>query len=326
MLSRIAVTLYLLGRHLERAEHLARTLRVHNELVLDRPARDDHVFWPRYMQLVGWPLSDQLTREQAIELTLTGSVGPSVRRAVSDARSAALAVRTSLSTDVFEQVNSLHWRLQNEDWHGVLDAYLRAVELGVHLIGGLVEDTMAHDEAWDFIRLGKFLERASATTRLVLGKSAELSGLPELEEASVDWAAALRCCSSFEAYQQRVPAPFRPERVVGFLLFQPVSPRSAAFCVTEALASVRRVDGARAEPSPPQRALGELARLFAESVPDEVAEAPDEFGEHFAELFREVELALRETYFLPHNLAVSLPGDTLVAHPHQQQQARAGAR
>ena len=319
MLSRIAVALYLLGRHLERAEHLARTLRVHNELVLDRPARDDHVFWPRYMQLVGWPLSDQLSREQAIELTLIGSVGPSVRGAVADARSAALAVRPSLSTDVFEQVNSLHWRLQNDDWHGVLDAYLRGVELGVHLIGGLVEDTMAHDEAWDFIRLGKFLERASATARLVFAKSAELAGLPQLEEASVDWAAALRCCSSFEAYQQRVPAPFRPERVVGFLLFQPISPRSAAFCVAEALASVRRIDGGR-EPSPPQRARGELAALFAESVPERVAKAPDEFGERFAELFHEVETALRETYFLPHNLAVSLPGDSLVAHPHQQQQ------
>ena len=322
MLSRIAVTLYLLGRHLERAEHLARTLRVHNELVLDRPARDDHVFWPRFMQLAGWPLSDQLTREHAIELTLAGSAGPSVRRAVADARSAALAVRPSLSTDVFEQVNALHWRLQGDSWHGALDGYLRGVELGVHLISGLVDDTMAHDEAWDFIRLGKFLERAAATTRLVLSKSGELAGLQQLEEASVAWSATLRCCSSFEAYQQRVPAPFRPERVVGFLLFEQTSPRAAAFCLAEALASVRHVDG-RAEPSPPQQALGELVALFMESVPEQVAAAPEEFGERFAELLQGVDQALRKTYFLPHNLAVSLPGDNLVAHPHQQQQAGA---
>jgi uncharacterized alpha-E superfamily protein len=316
MLSRIAVTLYLLGRHLERAEHLARTLRVHNELVLDRAVLDDADFWPRFMELVGWPLADHLTRQQAIELAVAGSAGPSVQRAVADARSAALAVRPSLSSDVFEQVNALHWRLQNDGWHTALDGYLREVELGIHLIGGLIDDTMAHDEAWDFIRLGKFLERASTTTRLVLDKSAELAGL---REAAVDWAATLRCCSSFEAYQQRVPAPYTSDRVAGFLLFQPVSPRSAAFCAAQALASVRRVDGP-GEPSRPHQALMRLTALYEEAEPEEIVLAPADFAGRFTELRQDVELALRDTYFLPHNLAVSLPGDTLLAHPHQQQQ------
>jgi uncharacterized alpha-E superfamily protein len=316
MLSRIAVTLYLLGRHLERAEHLARTLRVHNELVLDREVLDDAYFWPRFMELVGWPLADHLTRPQAIELAVAGSAGPSVQRAVAEARSAALAVRPSLSSDVFEQVNALHWRLQGDAWHTALDGYLREVELGVHLIGGLVDDTMAHDEAWDFIRLGKFLERASTTTRLVLNKMVELTGL---EEAAVEWAATLRCCSSFEAYQQRVPAPYTSERVAGFLLFQPVSPRSAAFCVRHALASVRRVDGPGG-PSRPQQALLRLTGLFEEAEPGQFTLAPAEFGERFAELRQEVDSALRDTYFLPNSLAVSVPGDTLYAHPHQQQQ------
>jgi uncharacterized alpha-E superfamily protein len=316
MLSRIAVTLYLLGRHLERAEHLARTLRVHNELVLDRDVLDDAYFWPRFMELVGWPLADHLSRQQAIELAVAGSAGPSVQRAVAEARNAALAVRPSLSSDVFEQVNALHWRLHGDGWHGALDGYLREVELGVHLIGGLIDDTMAHDEAWDFIRLGKFLERASTTTRLVLNKTVELTGL---DEAAVEWAATLRCCSSFEAYQQRVPAPYTSERVAGFLLFQSVSPRSAAFCARHALASVRRVDGP-GEPSPPQQALLRLTDLFDQADPGQVALAPAAFAERFAELRLEVESALRDTYFLPHSLAVSLPGDTLFAHPHQQQQ------
>jgi uncharacterized alpha-E superfamily protein len=316
VLSRIAVTLYVFGRHLEQAEQLARTLRVHNELILDRAVHDDGDFWASFMALAGWPLADHLTRPQAIELIVAGSAGPSVQRAVAEARSAALAVRPSLSSDVFEQVNALHWQLQADEWQTALDGYLRRVELGIHLLGGLLEDTMAHDEAWEFIRLGKFLERASATTRLVVSKSVELAGQ---EDAAVDWAATLRCCSSFEAYQQRVPAPVTSARVAGFLLFQPASPRSASFAVDRALRAVRRIDGP-GEPSRPQQTLERLAALFTESDAEEVGAAPAEFGTRFAAMRKDVESALRDTYFLPNSLAVSLPGDTMVAHPHQQQQ------
>lgn len=317
MLSRVAVTLYLLGRHLERAEHLARMLRIHNELGLDRDIRDDQRFWSRYLELAGWPLTDNLSREQAIELAVAGSAGPSVRRELGDARSAALAVRPSLSSDVFEQLNSLHWGLQDDSsWRTELDGYLRRVELGAHLLGGLLDDTMAHDEAWDFIRLGKFLERAAATTRLVLNKAVELA---EFDDDAVDWVAALRCCSSFEAYQQRVRSPIVHDRVVGFLLFQVMSPRSAAFSANQGLGSARRIDAGR-EQSPPQHALENLAALFREADAAEVASAPEAFGERFAELLLAVDSALRDTYFLPHQLAVSLPGDMVVGHPHQQQQ------
>jgi uncharacterized alpha-E superfamily protein len=317
MLSRIAVSLYLLGRHLERSEQLARMLRMHNELVLDRAIHDDQAFWPRFMELAGWELADHLNRHQAIELTVAGSAGPSVQRSIAEARNAALAVRPSLSSDVFEQLNSLHWRLQDDDnWRGALDGYLRRVELGAHLINGLVDDTMAHDEAWDFLRLGKFLERAFATTRLVLSKCAELRGL---DDAGVEWGATLRCCSSFEAYQQRVPAPVTTERVAGFLLFEPITPRSAVFSLGQALAAVRRIDGS-GQPSPPQQTLGIVVALFEEAEPAQVASAPGEFGARFTELWHEVERALRDTYFLPSSLAVSLPSDSLSAHPHQQQQ------
>jgi uncharacterized alpha-E superfamily protein len=317
MLSRVAVTLYVLGRHLERAEHLARILRVHNELALDRALGHDEAFWSRLLQLAGWPLAGNLTREQAVELAVTGSAGPSVQREVTDARSAAQAVRPSLSSEVFEQLNSLHWGLHDEAWRATLDSYLRRVELGAHLISGLVDDTMAHDEAWDFIRLGKFVERATTTTRLVLSKSVELAGL---DDEAVDWAAALRCCSSFEAYQQRFAAPVSPDRIVGFLLFDRLSPRSAGFCAGAALDSVRRIDAGR-EARETEQVLTHLLALFDEADPGEVAAAPAAFGSRFAELRQELELALRRTYFVPHQLAVSVPGDPVTSHPHQQQQA-----
>jgi uncharacterized alpha-E superfamily protein len=335
MLSRVAVSLYVLGRHLERAEHVARILRVHSELALDRAVLRDERFWPRFLELAGWSLADHLNREQAIELAVAGSAGPSVRREVAEARRAAQSIRPSLSTEVYEQLNVLHWRLQDSGGRDSdLYSFLRGVELGAQLVSGLVDDTMAHDETWHFVRLGKFLQRAGDTTRLVLRKSAELA---RFADDAVDWAAALRCCTSFEPYQQRFAAPIDRERVVGYLLFDRVSPRSAAFCLGEALRCVQYVDGG--EESEPQRVLERMRALFEDPPPppheivDFAGTPPDipppagggavgGLEAAFGELRGELEGALRARYFLPSRLAVALPGDELVAHPHQQQQGR----
>lgn len=317
MLSRVAVSLYLLGRHLERADHVARLLRVHNELALDRAVLPDERFWARFLELAGWSLADHLTREQAIELAVAGSAGPSVRREVTEARRAAQSIRPSLSTEVYEQLNVLHWRLQDGGWDSELYSFLRGVELGAQLLSGLFDDTMAHDEAWEFVWLGKVLERAANTTRFVVRKSAELA---HFADDAADWAAALRCCSSFEPYQQRFSAPINGDRVVGYLLFDRISPRSAAFCAGEALERVRRIDAGR-EPSQAQEVLGRLLDLFQQGDPAAVAADPADFERRFEAARLELDAALRNTYFLPNRLAVALPGDDFVAHPHQQQQA-----
>src|SRR3979490_1831080 len=96
MLSRAATSLAPLGRHLERADHLARILGVHVSLSLDRTAEPGPEFWSRFMELSGWPGSDTRRRDQAVEGVITGSLGPSVRGSVAAARLAAQAVRPSL--------------------------------------------------------------------------------------------------------------------------------------------------------------------------------------------------------------------------------------
>src|SRR3977135_3710496 len=112
MLSRAATSLTLLGRHLERADNLARILGVHVALSLDRTDEPGPEFWMRFMELAGWRGSDTNSRDQAIEVVITGTLGPSVRASVAAARVAAQAVRPSLPTELYEQVNALHWRGQ----------------------------------------------------------------------------------------------------------------------------------------------------------------------------------------------------------------------
>ncbi len=318
MLSRVAVSLYVLGGRLERIEHLARVLRVHAELALEGVSSRDDGFWPRLLDLAGWAAPGHVSRREAILLVVTGSTGPSLRRAVAEARTAALSVRPSLSTDVFEQVNTLHWRLYHGSSDDGLHGYLRDAELSVQLVSGLVDETMAHDEARDFIRLGKFVERGGATTRLVTRKAGDLEGV---SDDTIEWAAALRCCSSFEAYRLRFVGPVAPHGVIGFLLRDRVCPRSAAFCVDQALAAVRRIDGG-VRRATAQEVLTELAGVLDRLDPRSVTVAPAAVGAELARLTTAVEEALRTDYFLPSRHASQMPGDALSALPQQQQQRR----
>src|SRR5258708_24029726 len=103
MLSRAATSLTLLGRHLERADHLARILGVHVALSLDRTAEPGPAFWTRFMELAGWPGGATTRPDQSVEIIVTVSLCPSVRASVAAARLAAHGVRPSLPSQLYEQ-------------------------------------------------------------------------------------------------------------------------------------------------------------------------------------------------------------------------------
>ena len=248
MLSRAATSLTLLGRHLERADHLARILGVHVALSLDRTDEPGPDFWIRFMELAGWPSVTTGRRDQAVEMLVGGTLGPSVRSSVEAARTAAQAVRPSLPSELYEQVNALHWRVHEAAWQPDLYPFLTDVQLSIRLVDGLMEDTMSHDEARDFVRLGKFLERAGNVTALVTRKSAELAdwGSPRTRgaasefvglspEDALEWTAVLKSCFAFESYQARYSGGVTPEHVIECLLLDPNLPRSARFAAGVAL-------------------------------------------------------------------------------------------
>src|SRR2546423_13694047 len=111
MLSRAATSLTLLGRHLERADHLARILGVHVALSLDRSDEPGPDFWVRFMELAGWRGSDTGRRDEAIEMVVAGTPGPSGPASFAAAPLAGQAVRPPLPTELYEQVHALHWRI-----------------------------------------------------------------------------------------------------------------------------------------------------------------------------------------------------------------------
>jgi uncharacterized alpha-E superfamily protein len=315
MLSRAATSLTLLGRHLERADHLARILGVHVALSLDRTDEPGPDFWIRFMELAGWPSVTTGRRDQAVEMLVGGTLGPSVRSSVEAARTAAQAVRPSLPTELYEQVNALHWRVHEAAWQPDLYPFLTDVQLSIRLVDGLMEDTMSHDEARDFVRLGKFLERAGNVTALVTRKSAELADAPE---DALEWTAVLKSCFAFESYQARYSGGVTPEHVIECLLLDSALPRSARFAVGVALESVSRIDGPGRR-SRPRRLLTRLESVFEQADTQWVAENPRDFDAQCGDLLRQLVVAMREAYFHPSKVPASVIGDEGRAMPQQQQ-------
>lgn len=316
MLSRAATSLTLLGRHLERADHLARILGVQVAQSLDRRDEPGPQYWSRFMELAGWPNSDTNRRDQAVEMVVGGTLGPSVRASIGAARLAAQAVRPSLPSELYEQVNALHWRVQESRWQPDLYPFLNDVQMSIRLVDGLLDDTMPHDEARDFVRLGKFVERAGNVTAIVTRKSAELADAPE---DALEWTAVLRSCFAFESYQARYSGGVTPDRVIECLLLDRTLPRSARFSASVALDSVARIDGGGRR-SRPRRLLTRLVSTFDQADSHAVAERPVEFDTECRSLLRQLETALRETYFHPSKVPTAVMGDEGRAMPQQQQQ------
>lgn len=315
MLSRVAASVHHLGRELERADHLARCLDHHVTLWLDRGGGRGDDFWTRFLRLQGWEVEGRVAQREAVDRVVAGTEGPSIWGAMSRARRAAQAVRPSLSSEVYEQVNSLYLRLEEADRRRDLHGLLVQTQLGVQLVDGLIGESMVHDETWDFLRLGKYLERATNVTRLVTSKLVEL----DADAEPAQWATVLRCCSAFEAYRWRYSAEVTPARLAAFLLLDPALPRSARHSVSQALGALARIDGPGVR-TRPHRILGQVQALIEYSEDAEVAASPEGFAAAFFHLLGGIDDALGQAYFQPsrHASATAPPPPPAWAAQSQQ--------
>jgi uncharacterized alpha-E superfamily protein len=198
-------------------------------------------------------------------LTLTevaffdGANPNSVTACIVAARENARQVRDEISSDMWEQVNALFLRVRHmrEDPARAsrTSEAARAVHEGVHLFAGVTDATMGHGEGWHYLQAGRFLERASATARLLdtffTGESGP-AAMPALDRA--DWVALLRSCAALEGYCRHYTAEVRPERVTEFVLLNAECPRSVRFAAGRVEAAFQalarhsgRATGARAE-------------------------------------------------------------------------------
>ncbi|MDX2213079.1 MAG: alpha-E domain-containing protein [Oculatellaceae cyanobacterium bins.114] len=270
MLSRVADSIYWLTRYVERAENVARFVDVNLNLLLDSPSGLGEQWEPLLLTTGDLPLFQerygQLTAENVIHfLTFDHSYPNSIISCVQAARENARTVREVISSEMWEQVNAFYFMVQDaHEKHSLseLSGFFTEVKLASHLFAGVMDATMSHNEGWHFGQIGRMLERADKTARILDVKYFIL--LPSVKDVGgaldeLQWIALLRSTSGYEMYRKRQHR-IAPYSVAEFLVLDREFPRSIQCCLIEAERSLHCITGNTPGSwrTPPERTLGRL--------------------------------------------------------------------
>jgi uncharacterized alpha-E superfamily protein len=230
-----------MSRYLERAEHSARLIDTHLNLMLDVSADSADQRWRRVLACL--PLQSQNappidTAGVIEELTFSTRNRSSIVSCISAARENARQVREQISSEMWTQLNRLFHEVKRARSEGPVAVqsldFLNSVKDGSMLFQGITDSTMHHGEGWQFIRLGRHMERAVSTTTLLDVHFREFCRqFDALDEATdpLEWVGLLKCCTAFEGYCKVYTAKLSPARIAEFLLLNEEFPHSVRFCV-----------------------------------------------------------------------------------------------
>lgn len=259
MLSRVADSLYWLGRYIERAENNSRILDVNLQVTLDDENSgedgDRHDWEPILATLEDQKLFHSLyavtNAETVCEFVTFAKENPnSIRSCVAGARENARTVREYISSEMWERINSLYLWINSAGARQLFASsaidFFRQVVDHSHQFHGTTAATLTHGEGWHFLQIGKYLERADSTSRILDLKYHIL--LPRGEEVggnvdTVQWQAVLKSCSAFEAYRKIHTGQVTPATVAEFIILHDSFPRSIRFCVEGVDAALHRISG-----------------------------------------------------------------------------------
>jgi uncharacterized alpha-E superfamily protein len=231
-----------MARFVERAENLARILEVHETYARDKSGARD---WYTIVQLNAdeEAFAEKHTTASArnvIRFYLTDRENPtSIVNTVRYARENARTLRPLVSTEMWVQLNVFYNRLiavdERELAPGNLSPFLNEIKEACQTFTGITEGTFYRDQAWYFYRLGRYIERADQTTRLLDSKYYVLvhdTGVASMVNTG-QWLALLRAASGYHAFRLLHQSDLTPWRIAAFLLFNPSFPRSVFLCVRE---------------------------------------------------------------------------------------------
>jgi uncharacterized alpha-E superfamily protein len=284
MLSRVADSLYWMSRYLERAENTVRQLDVTMSLLLDPSETSADTRWQRLLTSLGNPPDVAWDGDpEAITHSLVFSSGnsASVTACISAARENARQIREEISSEQWQRLNRLyhqmHAPLALAQFRTNVNDFLASIIDGIHLFKGVSDTTMIHGEGWQFIRLGRYLERAYATATLLEVYQESLLNLPDSEHTGYQYlelVGLLRCCTSFEAYCQVYTADLSPDRILEFLLLNRDFPHALRYSidgVRQALEGIQQLGGRR-PPDELHAAAGRLHAMLRYTTIDEILE------------------------------------------------------
>ena len=241
MLSRVADSLYWINRYLERAENISRFLEVSEAMALDCPPGSAEPWLP-LLEATGdrgrfdesYPAA---TPRDVLHFLLLDRKNPNgIVSCIAQARENSRQIRDVITTEMWEQINDLHWSLQDGEaiWSEPVQEQLRIIRKGCQIFYGITDATLNRDLSWLFSKLGRLLERADKTSRILDVKYFLLLPRPEDVGGVLDelqWITLLRSVGAYQMYRQSMQQAINPRSVARFLLLDPIFPRSVRFCL-----------------------------------------------------------------------------------------------
>lgn len=310
MLSRVADSIYWMNRYVERAENIARFIDVNLTLLLDSPIGVSQQWEPIVLTTGDLPLFQErygeATAENVIQfLTFDRAYPNSIISCLHAARENARSVREIISSEMWRQINAFYHFVSdtNPQEPSKLSEFFQAVKQESHLFAGIESATMTHNEGWHFGTIGRLLERADKTTRILDVKYFIL--LPSVRDVGttldqLQWMALLKSASAYEMYRKRGIHRITPTSVAEFLIFEREFPRSIRFCIQRAERSLHRITGTpeNSWTSPVERAFGKLRSDLDYTTIDDVIETGlHEFLDDLQRQMNAVGIKISETFF-----------------------------
>jgi uncharacterized alpha-E superfamily protein len=262
MLSRVAESLFWMSRYFERAENTARFLDVNFNLLLDlnriSPVENPN-YWIALILVTSQKerfdeLYPEYTARTVTDYLVFSRENPnSITSCIGLARENARSIIESISSEMWEQINDLYHFLQGATPHAVHNdptGFYREIKNASHLFQGITDNTFSRNEGWDFIQIGKYLERADNIARLIdvkyhmlLPGSRGMKDIAGESEDIIQWMAVLKSCSALEAFRKIYLSRIDPENILRFLMLDRTFPRSINFSICAAEDALWRISG-----------------------------------------------------------------------------------
>lgn len=311
MLSRVAESIFWMSRYIERAENVARFVDVNLNLSLDSDGGAAEQWLPlvattgdhdEFTERYGAATRENVIHFLGFDVENPNSIVSCLRLARENARS----VRECITAAMWEQINTFYLMVNKAASQGFQKepspSFFTDVRLASQLFVGVTDSTMSHGEGWHFNRMGRMLERADKTSRILDVKYYIL--LPKVSDIGgpiddIQWSAVLRSASAFEMYRQRF-GRIEPDSIVDFLVLDRDFPRAVNFCMMRAEESLYAITGCPPGTfrNPAEQKLGQLrSRLSYLQVSDVIKRGLHEFVDDLQNRLNEVDEAIFHTFF-----------------------------
>lgn len=275
MLSRVAERIYWMARYIERSENIARMIKVNSYLLLDLP-RKARLGWGPLIDIMGagelfYSIYKEPSERNVVKFLIGDERNPgSILMSLKSARENARTIRDIIPREAWELTNELYLLAKNEVQTGMTQNhrqdYLDSIIGGAQQNTGLLAGTMTHDEGYDFLRMGRNLERADMTTRLIDVRSANL--LPDQDGAlspfdNIQWMSVLKSLTAYQMYRREMQGPVRRGVVLNFLFKSREFPRAIYHTLGEVESCLSDLPHNEA----PLRSVTHLQRLVKDAEP-----------------------------------------------------------